>query len=198
MMGKTITGVILAGGKSSRMGQAKAFLPYKGATLIEHIISEVKPYCKSIILSANDPEKYQYLSLPVITDQNRDCGPLGGLEAVLAKISTQYCFIVPCDLPFFSGKIIPVLSAEIEDADVCVPVINNFYEPLVALYSKNALSGIRHSIEQGSYKVMDAFKGLNVKKLEEDKIYQSNLQNIFLNINTWDEYQKLIRGKENG
>ena len=189
---KQVTGIVLAGGNSSRMGQNKALLPYAGVTLIEYITERLKPYCQSVMVSVREKLLFEYLGLPLLEDYKNNCGPLGGIEAALSASSTDLCFIVPCDLPFFSGAIIPLLVAEIGDADACVPVLNNYYEPLVALYSKGALPEIRRALAAERYKVSDLFGNITVQSLAEKYFVKRRLAHIFQNVNSLSEYNKLV------
>lgn len=190
---KQVTGIVLAGGKSSRMGQNKALMPYAGVTLIEHITGRLKPYCQSVMVSVREKAPFEYLGLPLLEDHKNDCGPLAGIEAALSASSTDLCFIVPCDLPLFSGAIVPLLMAEIGDADACVPVLNNYYEPLVALYAKSVLPEIDRALAEKRYKVKDIFANITVKQITEDYFITRKLEHIFENLNTFTEYNKILQ-----
>ena len=187
-----ITGVVLAGGRSTRMGQEKAFLPYGGKKLIEHIVSRLQPYCDNILVSVNEASQYEFLKLPLITDKNKNCGPLGGLEAAIDASPTELCFIIPCDVPFISGAIIPLLASEIGTHDACVPLSGGFYEPLVALYNKTALTAFRECLKEKKYKVSDSFPQMMVRYIPEEMLRKRCLANIFHNINTISDYENMI------
>lgn len=193
-MRRHITGVVLAGGKSTRMGQDKALLHYKGKTLIEHIIARLRPYCDEVLVSTNEHDRYGFLGVPLLIDKNKDCGPLGGLEAALAA-SADLCFVVPCDLPFFSGAIIPFLAAEISKTDACIPTLGGYYEPLVALYDHAILPVVQDALRKKQYRVRVFFDEIKVTFVPEEKIYARHLENVFCNVNTLEDYENILRGK---
>ena len=100
-MSERITGIILAGGKSKRMGRDKAFLPYHGKDLIEYSISLMQSICDEVIISANDAD-YDKFGLRVVRDNYPHIGPIGGLEASLTYSKTRHNLVIPCDTPFLT------------------------------------------------------------------------------------------------
>ena len=91
---KNITGIILAGGRSSRFGRDKGLFPFRGKPLVEHAIDILQPIINDIRISTNQPETYAYLGLPMIGDIHQGCGPLGGMHAaLLAMPSVETRFI---------------------------------------------------------------------------------------------------------
>jgi molybdenum cofactor guanylyltransferase len=95
-----ITGVILAGGKSSRFGSNKAFASMNGTQLIERVIAIMGSIFKDLIIITNDPDEYSFLGLPMYEDLIKGLGPLGGIYTGLEKIPEKTGFFVACDMPF--------------------------------------------------------------------------------------------------
>ena len=147
-----ITGIILAGGKSSRMGTDKALIKMGDKNLLETAIEICKPVCKSIIISSNNPEHGKY-GYPVIHDEIKDCGPLGGIYSCLKQSATGWNFIISVDSPFVTSEFIQFLSTQSKNYDVVVPVHLNGKEPLIALYNKKCLPIIEKQIEFQQFKM---------------------------------------------
>ena len=98
-----ITGLVLAGGKGSRMGGAdKGLVCFKDTPLVEYVIDILEPQCKTLVISANRNEDvYKDFGYPVVTDENRNfSGPLAGIAAGLEIVETPYMVVAPCDSPF--------------------------------------------------------------------------------------------------
>ena len=109
-----ITGLILAGGRGSRMGGAdKGLVPFAGTALVEHVIAALKPQCARLMLSVNrNEETYARYGLPMVTDGNQNfSGPLAGIAAALEKTTTDYLVVAPCDSPFLSSDYVARLAA---------------------------------------------------------------------------------------
>lgn len=100
-----ITGIILSGGKSSRMGTDKGLILYKDRALIEYPLQYLKPYCNEVMISANS-EGYKYLGYPVIADTIKNIGPIGGINSCFEKANNEKVFITACDIPEIDEKII--------------------------------------------------------------------------------------------
>ncbi len=98
------TGIILAGGQSSRMGKEKGLMRWKGKTLIEHAIAILSPLCENIIISANN-DHFDSFGYPVVGDLFPGCGPMGGIFSVLTKSETLNNLVIPSDTPFVTPDI---------------------------------------------------------------------------------------------
>ena len=96
------TGIILAGGKSSRMGTNKALLTIDGKTVIERIVNQLEQIVDEIIVVTNPFHDYEFLQLPMVEDKWKGMGPLAGIEAGLNASTTERNLIVACDMPFIS------------------------------------------------------------------------------------------------
>ena len=105
-----ITGVILAGGKSSRFGSNKALAIVDGKPLIQHVADLISSLFAECLLVTNTPAEYEFLSLPMTHDRYRDSGPLAGIHAALLKIRTPRAFVVACDMPNLSQELINIFA----------------------------------------------------------------------------------------
>jgi len=113
-------GIILAGGESRRMGSDKGFVNYRGKRLVEYAIELLTPFCENIVISANNPQ-YSRFGLPVIADEKRDVGPVGGLLATLSKSRNNYSIVVSCDMPHLTGTAVSLLVESVNDATCYIP-----------------------------------------------------------------------------
>jgi molybdopterin-guanine dinucleotide biosynthesis protein A len=159
------TGFILVGGASTRMGQDKALLPYRGSTLVEHIAATVVAAAGSAVLVGN-PEKYSRFGYPVIADPIAGAGPLAGLCAALSATHADWNLVVACDMPAVSAGFLGALldAAERSGADALLPVgPSGRPEPLCAVYHRRALPAIRQALECGVRKVLQGLAGLSLE-----------------------------------
>jgi len=191
MKKEKITGVILAGGKNSRMGSDKGLLEVGGKKIIVHIIEELKQVADEIIIISNGTH-YDFLGYKVYRDIFEDCGPIGGIHAALTSSKTEKNLIVSCDMPFISKNIFKKIIGNSKGFEVIIPEWGNgMIEPLCAIYSRSCADAFEKMIRKGEYKLRDSFKLFNVKKINFTKNKLSG--NEFLNLNTPEEYQKIVK-----
>lgn len=158
-----ITGIILAGGKSSRMGTDKALIDVKGKKLIEYSIAVMKQICGHIIISASNPV-YEKFGFPIVADSFQGIGPIAGLEACLRYSKTKINLVAPCDSPFLSINLFRETLKETAGYEAAVPILQDGkVEPLAGYYSKEALPTIIQQIEKGDYKLQNLLKAMNTK-----------------------------------
>lgn len=190
-----MTGIILAGGKNSRMGTNKAFLKIGNKRIIDNILFIYKRIFNDIIIVTNTPEEYNYLGVKLIKDIIPGCGPIGGIYSGLLASKEEHCFVAACDMPFIKEKFIKyIISFKNSDFDVVVPVISARYNPLFALYSKKCLSIIKDNIAKGDYKIINIFSKVRLKEIGEDEIKKIDPEfNSLININTPEEYKKVLK-----
>lgn len=183
-----VTGIILAGGKSLRMGQDKAFLRFGSRLMIKEIFARVKEYTEEIIIIANQPEKFSFLKVPVFPDIIAERGPLGGIYTGLVKSSTFYNFVVSCDMPFLNNVLINYLAKRIDGYDIIIANYNDRLQPLCAFYSQNCIEPIKIQLDEGNLRIRDLLKSVNSNIIEQNEIDQLNLdERAFLNINSLED-----------
>lgn len=197
--------IILAGGKSSRMGEDKALLEYEGKYFIEKIAEELSFFDEKIIARGNNS------SLSGITDSNwkvipdiyPDHGPMGGMHAALKECESDAMFVVTCDMPLITRElakgICEMISAKLgEEADVaansdsCDAVIavtcDGKYHPLCGVYKKELWHEMEEYLKHDNNRMMAVLKNKRVKYLDLDERSSKQLANV----NTRDEYEKLV------
>ncbi|WP_110956026.1 molybdopterin-guanine dinucleotide biosynthesis protein B [Anaerosinus massiliensis] len=136
--------IILAGGKSSRMGRDKAFLEWQEKTFIEHILEKAKQAkFHEIVIVTNQPEKFEFLDVEVISDIYSQMGPLSGIHAGLIYNQSQYNLVIPCDMPFIDFSLVKELEQySKQDYQAIVPMKDGKHQPLMAIYSKDCIKPI--------------------------------------------------------
>lgn len=181
-----VTGVVLAGGASSRFGSNKALAVHDGRPLISHAAETLEALFASRLLVTNAPEAYGFLDWPTVGDHYQGAGPLAGIHSALAVINTPYAFITGCDMPFLNIRLIRLLAelASAGDWDVVVPCPGGRPEPLYGVYHRRCLPTIEASLNRDERKVGLVFKALRVRRVEEDELLAvlSDLT-TFLNVN---------------
>jgi molybdenum cofactor guanylyltransferase len=181
-----ITGIILAGGKSSRMESEKSSLIFRGKRLIEYPYELMKGTCQKIIISTNTLG----LNLPDVTyvpDNFRDTGPLAGMEAALSLSDTTWNFVVPCDMPFVDRELFTAMHQEINGYDCAVLMDSNGKAtPLVGFFNRSILPIIIQQIKSGDYKISKLLKKLNVK------YYQTTNSMVSVNFNSMNDLKPFL------
>ena len=189
-MKPAVSGFVLTGGHSSRMGTAKALLPFRGGLLGAHIASVVENVCGQVTV-VGDPVLYAPLGRPVIADLHPGIGPLGGIEAALAASPTPWILVAACDMPALTAEFLQELIREADaqpDADAILPIPpGGPANPLCALYHQRILPRIREAIATGDYKVTRALNGTELRLIAVDSAEPLR------NANTPAEWQELLK-----
>lgn len=186
------TGIILAGGKSSRMGTNKALLEIGGKTVIERIVEEIQPVVNNIIIVNNSFESYEFLKLPMVKDMYQDVGPLAGIHAGLTASTTDRNLIVACDMPFVSAEIGAYLLEQLADYDGAVPVIFDRMHPLFSTYRRNVREVVERLIEEQKYRIAQILPNIHGKIVTEQELEKHGLrieEYQFFNMNRPEEYE---------
>jgi len=186
-----ITAVILAGGKSSRMGTDKALLPYgpKNEPLIVAVINMLSGIFSRIMISAAKSNPLERFGLPLILDHFPEIGPLGGITSVLES-GEERIFCVACDMPFLNEDLIRYQCSFTDDA--VIPEWHNRWESLHSIYSLPLLPALRQAIEKQHFKISDALFGCNVRLLLESEIQKFDTAGkCFANINTPGDFERM-------
>jgi molybdopterin-guanine dinucleotide biosynthesis protein A len=188
-----VTGVILAGGKSTRYGSNKALAEVHGTKLIERVVQTLEPLFERLLLVTNTPHEYSYLELPMVEDIIKGLGPIGGIHTGLETISDEAGFFVACDMPYLNENLLHYMVTLKEDFDAVIPRVGRMVEPLHALYTKQCLPAIRESIDSRVYQAMRFFHKIRVRYVDEEELRSIDPQLRFLfNINKPEDLRGLI------
>ena len=188
-MKKDMTGIILAGGKNSRMQTPKAFLEINGTRLIDNILAVYQEIFSEIIIVTNDPLSYiEFPGTVIVTDIYKDKGALGGIYSGLFYATNEYSFVTACDMPFLNKDFIVYLTGQVDKYNIVVPELSEGFQPLHAIYSRNCLYAIKRLIDADNFKISPLFKELRTLRISEEKIKPFNQDGrLFLNINTTED-----------
>lgn len=179
---KNITAIILAGGKSSRMGTEKGLVVFSGKSLVQHVIDALKKITDSIIIITQYPS-YEKFGYPCYPDIYKEKGALGGIYTGLVNSSSQKNIVVGCDMPFLSQNVLNGLIENCDDVDVLLTMHKGKEEPLCSVYDKSCIPHFKKLIEAGQLKITDALMGLKTRMISFDK-EEWFMGNEFTNINT--------------
>lgn len=184
--------IILAGGKSSRMGTNKALLKFNEKTNIERIVDTLKGIFDDIIIVTNDSEQYEFLGVKMVADQYPGMGPLAGVHAGLQATKFDVNLFVACDMPFISGELAEALVTQTNHYDAVIPVINGKQQPLFSVFHKRVTDTVAESIEAGQLRMkhlLDRLQVLYVTETELQTNHTTEIDRIFFNMNHPKEYE---------
>ncbi len=197
-----LTAIILAGGKSTRIGsdQNKAILKLNGKCLIDIVISKLKHIVGNNIIIVGPPEKYPTYK-QVVPDLFNQRGFLVGLYSGLKASASRYNLVVGCDMPFLKVELLQYLEDKIDSNDIIIPrYAKSYIEPLCAIYSKDCMEIMKRNIEAGILSIRKIFPYLKVEYIEEKEIKVIDPElNSFFNINYKEDLiraEELIKGSE--
>ena len=206
---KEITGIVLAGGKSSRMGGEKGLKLLDGKPMIAYALEALAPWCTEILISSNS-HVYDHLGCRVVPDISTNSGPMGGIYSCMlqsqseeentqvsppsnkdTEINKDWFFVLSCDVPRITSEIVAHIISLSEDADITVPWHGGeHYEPLCAVYSRRLLPLMESYIKAGNFKIPDLIKQVNTRRiliLDDPVLKEAD----FYNVNTRRELHEL-------
>jgi molybdopterin-guanine dinucleotide biosynthesis protein A len=188
-----MTGVILAGGESTRMGKNKAFIEINGKRIIDRTVSLFREIFDDVLLVTNTPLDYIELKIRIVTDLVPGKGSLGGIYTGLFFSSSPKAFFVGCDMPFLDRRVIQYFLCLAQTADIVVQRTKDYWQPLHAVYPRTLLKPIERLWQQGELAIIKAYQGLRVREVtgEELKPFDPDLHTLS-NINTPEELKKLL------
>lgn len=187
------TGIINAGGKSSRMGTNKALLTINGKTVIEQIVDELQKVVSNIIIVTNTLEQYEFLGLPMVEDKWKGMGPLAGIHAGLSASTTDKNLVVACDMPFVSSELGKILVSYLDEYQAAVPNISGQLHPLFAAYRQDVKEEINRSLQNEQLRIRYFLQNVHAKIVTEDDLTGLNFPyeaSHFFNMNHPEEFEE--------
>jgi len=184
-----VTGVIQAGGKSTRMGgEPKALLELGGRRIVERVLDAVRPVVDDVLIVTNTPALYGFLGVPMVADVYPDHGSLGGIFSGLRAVSGDAAFTVACDMPFLHPDVARLVIDRAGEADVVIPRVGEQLETMHALYAKACLPHIERRLKAGRLKIVGFFEDVRVVEVDEAEVARVRPADVvFMNVNTPDE-----------
>lgn len=188
---RQISCIILAGGKSARIGRDKAFITIDKKPIIEEQTDILSKIFDEIIIVTNALNHFKYVKAKVVKDIVPDSGPLGGLYSGLAVSSNIHSFLIGCDMPFINLELIEYLIEQIEENDIVVPFSSKGLETLFAIYSLNCLDTIRRQIELKTLRLSGILDFHRVRYIDRKEVEKFDPQELsFFNINNPEDFEK--------
>lgn len=175
MTASPVTGLILAGGKSSRFGSDKASALLRGRSLLQWAVSALEPVVQVLVIvkspSQQLPPLVSLVPITVVEDEYDALGPLAGLVTGFAAVTTDLCFATACDAPLLSAELVRLLVEKAHEADVVVPNVEGFVQPLTAVYRPlTCRPSFSERITLGALKIVSAYAGLRTIVISEDEV----------------------------
>ncbi|HEY6304990.1 MAG TPA: molybdenum cofactor guanylyltransferase [Candidatus Angelobacter sp.] len=194
MVDEAITGFVLAGGKSTRMGRNKAELSLHGRTLLETALEAAREVTGEVYILGS-PDLYGGWA-PAIADVFPGCGPLGGIHAALKRTKTEFNLIIAVDTPFLSGGLLRYVTerALAARAMVTAPEVNAYPQPLCAVYSRAFLPVAERALRAGEFKIVPLFPQAGTLLIGEAELKQVAFSaEMFENLNTPEDLERARR-----
>ncbi|MDL2235313.1 molybdenum cofactor guanylyltransferase [Christensenellaceae bacterium OttesenSCG-928-L17] len=191
------TAAILAGGMSSRMGFDKQFLQARQQRLIASLLPGLCAVFDDILVVTNRPELYTALPVRTVSDLIPGKGPLSGIHAALHNATSEYSYVMACDMPRFSGEYAHFLQQWLQQhpgADACVTVRGEWIEPFHAFYGQSALKTLEHDLAADKTSIYYLLKKLNTAYVPEASARAFSPDwSLFCNLNTREEYLQYLQ-----
>lgn len=195
----SLTVAINAGGKSTRMGTDKSFVPLLGKPMIEHVLERVSDLGQlETILVTNQPDLYAHLGLPMFSDALPDKGSLGGIYTAIVNSRGDTTLCVACDMPFLNPALLRHMIALITpETGVIVPRVDGYPEGLHAIYGRRCAEPIRRKLEAGRLKIIGFYDEVPVRYLDEAEWQPFDSRGLsFRNLNTPDDLREVQGDRE--
>jgi len=186
--------IILAGGRSSRMGRPKAMLHFAGEPLISHIVRKLASLFSQVIVVAAPGQEIPPMGITLVRDEVSYQGPVGGIYYGMRASDHPICFVTSCDAPFLSVPLISHLLSQISGYDVVVPVWEERLEPLHAVYRSSVLPVLQAQLERNELRPIFLYDKVCTCKVFEEEIRRFDPDGLsFLNMNTPEDYDSAVK-----
>jgi molybdopterin-guanine dinucleotide biosynthesis protein A len=189
-----MTGVVLAGGRSSRFGTNKALADWKGAPLVQAVVDSLLEVLPKVLVVTKNAAELSFLNgkrVQVIEDLCRDGHPMGGLYTALRGLTTRHAFVAACDMPFVRPELIQALWHARADYDAVIPVWREQRQPLCGVYSRSCAGLIGAAIDADSLAISRLFDTLRTRFMLEGEIRSVDPEGLsFMDIDTREDYEK--------
>lgn len=183
-----MTSIVLAGGRSLRLGRSKALQAIQGKSLIQWVVDCLAMLSTEIIIVTARGEAIPCSSavrIKTVADIYPAKGTLVGIHSGLIASSSSRAIVVGCDMPFLSVRLLEYMTQTLADSDVALPRIGEMVEPLCAVYSKNCLAPIQELLDQNELRISRLFGMVKVRYIDEDDIDSFDPEHLsFFNVNS--------------
>lgn len=180
---ESLTGIILAGGQSRRMGMPKGLFLINGKPMIRYVFEAIKPFCNEVLVVANTGD-YDFLKLPVFNDIIKGKGPLTGIYTGLHFSGSSANLFMPCDMPFISAAVIEHLLENAENSEIVIPELKSKWFPLCGIYHKNIKGIFYQKLAENELSVKKVISSIGCLTVA----FSSQFEQSFKNINAPEEF----------
>lgn len=189
-----VTGALLAGGNSSRMGRNKALMPLAGQRLVDRVLAVLRGIFDDLLMVTNSPDLYADLGIRMVPDLVAGKGALGGIHSAIHHATTPHCLVVACDMPFLNAGVLRYLVEQRAEYDVVVPSVHGRPQPLHAVYGKTCLQPIAQRLETARLHVVSFFPDVRVREVTAAELAGFDPEGLsFRNLNTPEEFADAAR-----
>jgi len=198
-----VSGIILAGGLSRRLGRDKALEPFGGQPLISRVLGRIDCLTDETVVVVNSESRGAELPLPddvkTAIDIYPDSGSLGGIFTGLAAAANDWGFVVACDMPFLNAGLVKHMIASRDGYDAIVPILDGYPEPTHALYSKTCLPYIERRLKARQLKIAGFFDDVRVRYVGAEEIDSFDSERLsFFNVNTPQDLSRALTLADEG
>ena len=192
------TGAILAGGRATRLGglnKAGLVLGPAGQSVLDRQLARLSRVVDSIIIVANDADRFRGAGVPVVADLVEDGGALGALLTAVHRAPTDRTLAIACDMPFVTEPLLAHLVKVGSSVDIAIPRTSRGYEPLCATYSRRCAIELRRLLDEKRFRLSDiaTLPGLTVQEIGREELQKFGPEEVlFFNLNTPDDYVRAI------
>jgi molybdopterin-guanine dinucleotide biosynthesis protein A len=187
------TAVILAGGKSSRMGRPKALLPFGNEPLIAHLVRRLEHKFTLVVVVASPEQELPPLPAKVVRDEIAYQGPVGGIYYGLKAAIGTGAFVTSCDAAFLNLPLISFLTSQILNHDVVVPHWQDRFQPLHAVYRTSVVSLLKEQLDRRELRPIFLYDKVRTRKVGEEEIRRFDPEGLsFFNMNAPEDYARAL------
>lgn len=187
-----MTGIILSGGKNTRMGRNKALLEVAGTRLIDRTVSLFRSVFREVIIVAANPLDYLDQETVIVTDILPERGALGGIYTGLFYATGEHAFVAACDMPFMNRSFLEYMVSQAEGYDIVVPAPPDGLQPLHAVYARRCLPAIRNLLDRNRMQIKKFYPGHRLLEIPPEVLRSYDpAGRMFINLNTPEDLLKL-------
>jgi molybdenum cofactor guanylyltransferase len=180
----SVTGIVLAGGKSLRMGTDKGLMIFRGKPLVQYSIDLLGLFCDRILISTNN-QAYRLFGYEMVPDQMEGAGPMAGISACLSNSKTELNLVLSCDMPLADRIIFQTLIDLSDGYSFVVPLDSlGRIEPLCAIYKTDSLKIMQKQLTSQNFRMTELFRHASARMVAPEEYSGQFQDKWFMNVNT--------------